>query len=132
MGVFQGQGNCVLLFCERELALATGYTASVDVTNILSAVAGGGHQTKRRKCDDHDGGPGTSCTPLSEGCEAEHFQGIGHAVSAWSTSATGRRAPMRVGMAVSTPMTSSVMTTIATSHSAEGRVVVPPPLLAPS
>jgi hypothetical protein len=49
MGLFQGQSNRVLLFCERELALATGYTASVDVTNILSAVAGGGHQTKGRK-----------------------------------------------------------------------------------
>jgi len=109
----------VLLFCERELALATGYTASVDVTNILSAVAGGGHQTKRRKCDDHDGGPGTSCTPLSEGCEAEHFQGIWSCCLRLEHLGDGSTCADAVGMAVSTPMTSSVMTTIATSHSAE-------------
>jgi hypothetical protein len=35
-------------------------------------------------------------------------------------------------MAVSTAMTSSVRTTIATSHSAEGTVVVPPPFFAAS
>jgi len=55
MGALQGQGSGVFLFCRGELALATGYTTSVDVTNILTAVAGAGHQTKRRKCDEKDG-----------------------------------------------------------------------------
>jgi hypothetical protein len=55
MGALQGQGSGVFLFCRGELALATGYTTSVDVTNILTAVAGAGDQTKRRKCDEKDG-----------------------------------------------------------------------------
>ena len=48
-----------------------------------------------------------------------------YADSAWSTSTTGRRAAMRVGMAVRTPMAIRVATTIVASHSAEGGVAVP-------
>jgi len=63
VGVFQGQGKGMFLFCRRELALATSYTTSVDVTDILSTAAGRSQQGNRRECDDHDDGSRTSCAP---------------------------------------------------------------------
>lgn len=61
---------------------------------------------------------------VTSGSRMHVFAG-GHASSAWRTSATARLAPMRVGTAVSTAVASSITTTIATSHSAEGSVVLP-------
>jgi hypothetical protein len=115
----------VLLLSGRELAVA-GYPGSNRATTAAPCHQGG----NRRDCDNHGGGPGKAGAPSSEG-EGD-FRGGGQVLSAWSTSATGRRAPMLVGTAVSTAMTTSVRTTIATSDEAEGSVVVPPPFFAAS
>src|SRR6185437_3407965 len=61
----------------------------------------------------------TSCRSLRRTAAARHV------ASAWSTAATDRRAPMRVGTAVSAAMASSVSTIVAKVQNAGGSAVGP-------
>src|SRR5580700_474460 len=65
------------------------------------------------------GGPGD---PLTRAARPPGRDVCPYAVSAWRTSATGRRMPIHAGMTVSAAITASVTSTVATSHSAGGGV----------